>query len=316
MMRHINNLVKELEAYKPELTKKGDHDSFWKRSLYEARKRPLNEILRDLEYPIKQAQAFELNYHGFDETPIQAYYIVPRDHEGHLPCIVFFHGYGGSKGSVSDYMKWIIQGYAVMAVDCRGQGRSGDFSNYSSDEMGTWVTKGILDKEEYYYRKVYIDSVRAIDFACSRPEIDSERIAIMGGSMGGGITLAVAGLDQRPKLAVADVPNMCDLGLAMQQKFEGSLTYVEKFLHRHPEYIEQVYDNLTYFDNLNHAGNIRCRIRMSAGLKDLICPPKPIFGVYNHIDAPKSIEVLPFSGHDTNIVSHIDHTIAFVNQYL
>lgn len=316
MMRHIQTTVQELEKYKPSLTKKADHDSFWKRSLEEARSKPLQETLREMEYPIKQIQAFELTYHGFDETPIHAYYIVPRNHQGNLPCIIHFHGYGVHKGSVSNYMKWLIQGYAVIAVDCRGQGRSGDYSTYSSDELGTWVTKGILDKEEYYYRKVYIDSVRAVDFACSRPEIDSKRIAIMGGSMGGGITLAVAGLDDRPKLAIADVPNMCDIGLAMQQKFEGSLTHVERFLHRHPEYIDLVYDNLTYFDNLNLAGNIKCRIRMSAGLKDLVCPPQPIFGVYNQIEAPKSIVVLPFSGHDTNIVDHIDQTIEFVNQYL
>ncbi len=241
---------------------------------------------------------------------------MPREYAGKLPCLIIFHGYGANKHSVSDYMKWLIQGYAVIAIDCRGQGRSGDFSSYTSDEMGTWVTKGILKKEEYYYRKVYMDGVRAIDFACSRPEIDEERIAVMGASMGGGITLAVAALDDRPKLAIADVPNMCDLALALEQKLEGSLTKVESFLQRHPEYTEQVFANLTYFDNLNHVENITCRTRISVGLKDLICPPMTIFGIYNLIQAPKSIEVYPFSGHNVATVHHIDKTLQYVNEHL
>lgn len=316
MMRHIEEKIKHLEAYRPELTKQEDHDVFWERTMKKAKEKALNASLHELDYPIKQVRAFDLTYHGFDETPIQAYYIVPKQHQEKLPCLIFFHGYAGHKNSVSHYMKWLIQGYAVIAVDCRGQGRTGDYSKYSSDEMGTWVTKGILDKDEYYYRKVYVDGVRAIDFACSRPEIDPNRIAIMGASMGGGITLAVAALDDRPKLAVADVPNMCDIGLAMKQKFDGSLTVVEKFLHRHPEAIEQVYSTLTYFDNLNLCGNITCKTRISVGLLDLICPPMPTFGVYNRILALKSMEVYPFSGHDMGIIEHIDKTIHFVNEHL
>lgn len=315
-MRHIEEMMKNLKAYIPELTKQSDHDSFWERTLKDTREKPLNDIMTEMDYPIKQVHAYNLSYHGFDHTPIQAFYIKPKSYEGKLPCLIFFHGYAGHKNSVSHYMKWLIQGYAVIAVDCRGQGRSGDYSKYASDEMGTWVTKGILDKEEYYYRKVFMDGVRAIDFACSRSEIDADRIAIIGASMGGGITLAVAALDERPKLAVADVPNMCDIGLAMQEKFEGSLVVVEDFLHRHPEYIEQVYTNLTYFDNLNNSKNITCRTRISVGMRDLICPPMPIFGMYNHIEAPKSIEVYPFSGHDMSMVEHIDKTIEFVNKHL
>ena len=315
-MHHIKEMIKSFEVYIPERTKKPDHNSFWKHTLEKARINPLQAELKKINYPIKQIHAYELTYHGFDDTPIHAHYILPEKHDGKLPCLIIFHGYGGTKNAVANYMQWTIQGYAVIAVDCRGQGRSGDNSSYSSDGQGTWVTKGILDKEEYYYRKVYTDSVRAIDAACSRPEIDEERIGIMGASMGGGITLAAAALDDRPKLAIADMPNMCDIPLAMEQKFEGSLTFVERFLHRHPEHIELVYDNLTYVDNLNLSEDIACRTRVTVGLRDLICPPMPIFGVYNNIQAPKSMEIYPFSGHNTNSMEHIDKTIQFVNENL
>ncbi|MDC3413821.1 acetylxylan esterase [Aquibacillus sp. 3ASR75-11] len=315
-MKCVQERMKELESYDPPLTKQTDHDVFWAKTIRQTREKPLCAQLKTIDYPIKQIKAYELTYHGFDDTPIEAFYLVPKEVTHALPCLIFFHGYGGHKHSISEYMKWLIQGYAVLAVDCRGQGRSGDFSTYSSDEMGSWVTKGILDKAEYYYRKVYMDGVRAIDFVCTRQEIDKERIAIMGTSMGGGITLAVAALDERPKLAVADIPNMCDVELAITLKMEGSLTYVEKFLERHPAYINTVFHTLSYFDNLNLSPSISCRVRMSAGLKDPVCPPESIFGVYNRLEVAKSMEVYPFSGHNVSTIEHIDKTIQYVNTYL
>ncbi|MGP4041102.1 acetylxylan esterase [Gracilibacillus sp. D59] len=316
MSNYIEQMIKQYQSYNPVLTKKHDHDTFWRETYDQTRKKPLNSKLKELDYPIQQVYSYELTYHGFDETPIKAHYLLPKESKNKLPCLIFFHGYAGSKGSVSDYMKWLIQGYAIIAVDCRGQGKSGDYSNYSSNEMGSWVTQGILNKKEYYYRKVYMDGVRAIDFACTRSEIDHNRIALIGTSMGGGITLAVAALDNRPKLAIADIPNMCDIELAIHEKLEGSLTILERFLDRHTEQIDQVFSTLSYFDNLNLAPNINCRIRVSAGLKDPVCPPKTIFGVYNHINAPKTIEVYPFAQHFVHHEEHIKKTLLFVNEYL
>lgn len=316
MLKSIDQKITELKAYLPERTKQPDHDEFWEQTITETRSKPLNARLAKIDYPINEINAYQISYHGFDETPIQGYYITPTTDQEKFPCLIFFHGYGGGKHSVSDYMKWLIQGYAVIAIDCRGQGRSGDYSHYSSDEMGSWVTKGILDKDEYYYRKVYMDGIRAIDFACNQPEIDQSRIGIMGGSMGGGITLAVAALDKRPALAIADVPNMCHLAQAIHEKSAGSLTIVENFLDKHPEYTEQVFTTLSYFDNLNLVEQIDCRVRVSVGLKDPICTPKSIFGVYNHIQAPKSIEVYPFAKHNVSNVEHVDKTIKYMNDFL
>ncbi|MFD2627800.1 acetylxylan esterase [Oceanobacillus kapialis] len=315
-MEHLKQTVERLKMYVPTSTKQPDHAAFWQKTLEESNKQPLSESVIKKDYPIKQVNVYQVVYKGFGATPIHAHYILPKHVNDKLPCLLFFHGYGGNKGSVSQYMKWLIQGYAVLAVDIRGHGESGDAAAYSTDVTGSWVTKGILDKQEYYYRNVYVDAVRAIDFLCGREEIDNGRIAVIGSSMGGGITLAAAALDDRPKLAVADMPNMCDIPLAMEQKFEGSLTVVENFLRQHPQYTEQVYKTLSYFDHVNLAEQITCRIRFAVGLRDIVCPPQPSYGVYNLVQAPKSMEVYPFGGHDMTMISHVDKTLAFVGEYL
>ncbi|MFT4416489.1 acetylxylan esterase [Fredinandcohnia humi] len=309
--------IQEYMNYKPELTKEEDFEQFWEMTLAESYQIPLEPEYSRIEYPIKQIEAYDVTYKGFAGTPINAFYIVPKDHSGIAPCLITFHGYGGNKGSVSNYMKWLIQGYAVLAVDCRGQGESSEDTPYTMGSLGTWATQGLLSKNEYYYRKVYIDCKRAVDFIFTRPEIDKSRIGLLGASMGGGIALAVAALDQRPALVVADVPNMCNIELAIQQKFEGSLVSIEGFMNRYPEKSKQVFQTLSYFDNLNFASKIRSKTRVSAALKDLVCPAQTIFGVFNHIEAEKSILAYPFSGHDApGIISHIDETLAYISENL
>ncbi len=53
------------------------------------------------------------------------------------------------------------------------------------------VTKGILNKEEYYFRAIYMDCLKAIDFAYEQKNIDKDRIIIEGGSQGGAHGMAV-----------------------------------------------------------------------------------------------------------------------------
>lgn len=316
-MQFYEEQMQSYEKYIPKPTKKADFNDFWDITIEESKLLPLNAEYKRLPYPIEQIEVFDVSYQGFGGTPIKAYYIRPMDHVHNLPCIITFHGYGGNKGSVSNYMKWLIQGYAVLAVDCRGQGESGESTYYSNGSTGTWATQGLLDKHEYYYRKVYMDCKRAIDFIFTRPEIDKKRICLLGASLGGGIALAVAALDTRPALVVADVPNMCNIELAIQQKFEGSLVAIEGYLSRYPERSKQVFDTLSYFDNLNLAPKIKSKVRLSAAFKDLICPPQTIYGVFNHIQSEKTILSYPFSGHDApGIISHIDETILYIKENL
>ena len=56
------------------------------------------------------------------------------------------------------------------------------------------MTRGIDDPENYYYRRVFTDAVRAVEAARSHPLTDASRTVAVGGSQGGGITIAVGGL--------------------------------------------------------------------------------------------------------------------------
>ena len=79
-----------------------------------------------------------------------------------------------------------------------------------------FLTRGIEDPIEYYYRRLITDSVRAVDAILEYPAIDGSQIAVSGTSQGGGLALVVAGLSRDVGVLLADVPFLCDIRRAIE----------------------------------------------------------------------------------------------------
>lgn len=307
----------ELFQYKPELTKREDFDSFWAQTLDEAARIPLDGECKLYDYPSPYVQVYDITYAGFGGTRIHGWYMVPAFLKREkYPCLVHYHGYGGDRGMPSDFLQWILMGVAVLSVDCRGQGGvTRDDSHYSSAQEYAAAAKGVMNKEEYYFRKVYVDCIKAIDFACSMPEVDGDRIIIEGGSQGGALSMAICALDSRPKLCMADVPSNSNLQLRVEGGY-GSFSAVTEYLKQYPDHREKALHTLSYFDTMNMADRIHCRVLASVGLVDNICPARHYFATYNRITAPKDIKIYPNSGHEGGGARHNEHKLHFLRQYL
>ena len=163
------------------------------------------------------------------------------------------------------------------------------------------MTAGIAAPQTYYYRGVYLDCVRALDVLAARPEVDATRLAVTGVSQGGGLSLAVAGLDERVRLCIPEVPYLCDFPRAVAITPDGPYREIAGYL-RLCDSVEEsaALKTLSYFDNVNLAGLVKASCLVSVGLWDTICPPSTVFAAYNHLAGPKEIKVYPYMGHDEN----------------
>ena len=291
--------LEELREYRPALTRQPDFEAFWAGTLDEA-SGPLNAEVEQVAYPVPEVKVFDVRYDGFGEARIGGWYLLPQTAgEGSVPAMVFYHGYSGSRSQVYHYLPWVLQGYAVFAVDVRGQsGYSSDPGPYSMGHVRGWMTQGVLDEREYYYRGAYADCVRALDFVCAQPAVDATRIGITGGSQGGGLTLAVAGLDRRPALAMADVPFLCHFERPLQISDAYPYREIADFIRRYPGTDVRVFRTLSYCDAMNLTPNITCPTLVTVGLEDTVCPPSTVFAAYNHIQAPKQIDVFRYYKHE------------------
>jgi cephalosporin-C deacetylase len=309
-MPSIDLPLDQLRQYKPPLYRPGDFESFWESTTADALRQPLNAELIPFDLHTKNLVCYAVRFDGYKGTTasppgagaaagrIAGWYVRPEA-TGKFPGLCLYHGYSGRAPRPLDMLALASQGVCVLSMDCRGQnGQSQDDAIYPEGHQLGWMTQGIRDPRSYYYRYVYADALRALELLAHRDEVDERRLAVSGFSQGGGLALAVAALSNRPALALADAPFLCDYKRAIDIAAAGPYGEIPAFLKSFPHLYEDVIRTLSYVDNLNLAPWITCPCIISACLWDDICPPSTIFGVYHHITAEKRIEVYPFHQHE------------------
>ena len=302
----------ELRVYKPAREEPSDFDAFWADTLADARRHPLDARFEPVDAGLSTIDVFDLTFAGFGGQPIKGWFLTPRDaaaspfaKNGRLPCVVEYIGYGGGRGRPIDWLLPPSAGYAHLVMDTRGQGstwRSGDTPDLvAGDATGQhpgFMTRGVLDPATYYFRRLMTDAVRAIEAARANPMVDPTRVAVTGGSQGGGLALTVAGLVPDLMLALPEVPFMCHWRRATEMTDSDPYHEIVRFLRVRRDQAERVFTTLSYFDGLNFAARAKVPALFSVGLMDLVTPPSTVFAAYNHYAGPKSIEVYPFNGHE------------------
>ena len=300
--------LNELKTYLPAREEPADFDSFWKSTLDEARTNSLNATFDKVDYGLVAQETFDVTFNGFGGQPVKGWLILPTQRAKHaspLPCVVEFIGYGGGRNFPIDWLLWTSAGYAHFIMDTRGQGSTwsaGDTPDLYADGGNAHypgsMTKGILDPKHYYYRRVFTDAVRAIETARSHSSIDASQIAVTGGSQGGGISIAVAGLVPDVVVAMPDVPFLCHYRRATEIVDGYPYKEIAEYCHVHRDKVETVFNTLAYFDGVNFSTRAKAKTLFSVALMDQICPPSTVYAAYNHWAGEKDIKVYPYNGHE------------------
>jgi cephalosporin-C deacetylase len=303
--------LEQLQTYCPARNEPADFDAFWAQTLAEARQFPLQARFEPVDASLKQVEVFDVTYAGYGGQPIKGWLLLPRHRSGTVPCVVDYIGYGGGRGLPHEWLLWASAGYANFVMDTRGQGstwRAGDTGDPEPDDTNPnypgFMTRGILNPKTYYYRRVFTDAVRAVEAARAHPAVDASRVAINGGSQGGGITLAVAGLMPDVAAAMADVPFLCCYRRATEITDGYPYQEIVKYCQVHRNYVDTVFSTLAYFDGVNFSARAKSPALFSVGLMDDTCPPSTVFAAYNHYAGPKQIKVWPFNRHEGGQAFH------------
>jgi cephalosporin-C deacetylase len=297
--------LESLREYRPERDEPADFDAFWKQTLDEASSHDLAADFAGYDAPLTGVRAYDTTFAGWGGHPIRAWMLVPAG-ATRLPCVVQYIGYNGGRGLPIDHLAWPVAGFATLVVDTRGQGAhnpsspgaTGDPYGGDHAQAPGMMTRGILDPEQYYYRRVFTDAVRAVDVAAAHPDVDADRIAVAGGSQGGGIAQAAAALQPKVKAALIDVPFLTHFRRAVEITDCDPYQELVRFLSSQRDSADQVFRTLSYFDGLNFAARGRVPALYSVALMDLICPPSTVFAAHNHWAGPKDITVWPWNGHE------------------
>ncbi|MBB4980871.1 MULTISPECIES: acetylxylan esterase [Streptomyces] len=294
----------ELIGYHPESTDPRDFDEFWRRTLDEARSHSgaVKAERVTAQYGLRTVDVDDVRFPGWNGEPVAAWLLRPRGVDGPLPVVVTCIGYSGGRGLPTDQLLWSAAGYAQLVVDSRGQGR--DTPDHGMGDGTQWVegfmTKGIDSPENHYYRRLITDCVRAVDAVAELPGLDGNRIVVTGGSQGGGLALAVAGLSgDRVAAVMPDVPFLCHFREATQIAEEGPYLEIVTYLRRHSQHrVRQTFATLDYFDGVNFARRATAPALFSVGLMDPVCPPRTVYAAFNsYAGEDRTMTVWPFADH-------------------
>jgi cephalosporin-C deacetylase len=312
----------QLHTYRPEREEPADFDGFWSRTLEETRSHPLNAQFIPVDTHLQLIESFDVTFAGYGGHPVKGWLQVPREASSPLPCVVEFIGYGGGRGKPHDWLLWSAAGYAHFVMDTRGQGSSwlpGDTADpqpAGDPHFPGFMTRGILDPEQYYYRRVYSDAVRAVEAARAHHLVDDGRVTITGSSQGGGISIAVGGLTDGLAAVMPDVPFLSHIRRATE--ITDALPYQEiaRYCVAHRDRVEHVFSTLSYFDGMHFAARATAPALFSAGLMDEICPPSTVFACYNHYAGPKGIVTWQYNHHEGGGTFQVAKKLTFLNHAL
>lgn len=295
----------ELETYGPDIREPDDFDDFWAGTIADARSIGGAVQVTPVSTPLTQIDVFDVTFPGFGGEPVRAWLLTPHGATGHLPAVVEYNGYGGGRGLPHERLTWAAAGYAHLFMDTRGQGSGWGSGGATPDPHGSgpatpgFMTRGINAPADYYYRRVFTDAVRAVDAVRGLEIVDPARVAVAGGSQGGGIAIAVGGLVDDLIAVMPDVPFLCHFERAIGMTDRDPYDEVARYLKVNRGATERVMSTLSYFDGANFATRITAPALFSVALHDQTCPPSTVYAAYNRIGAAgKRMEVYDFNDHE------------------
>jgi cephalosporin-C deacetylase len=294
----------ELREYRPKTNEPADFDTFWAETLSASLALEVAPVVTPYESYLTGFDVFDVEFSGFEGQRVKAWFIVPTGADGPLPAVIEYNGYGGGRGFPHERLAWAAAGYAYFFMDTRGQGSVWGSGGDTPDPAGTgpsapgFMTRGIEDPATYYYRRVHTDAVRAVDVVRGFSQVDPTRVAVHGGSQGGGIALAVAGLHQGVVAVMPDVPFLCHFERAVGLTDADPYNEIVRYLSVHRDLVEQTFRTLSYFDGLSFAARASVPAIFSVALLDPITPPSTVFAAHNNYAGDATIEIYEYNEHE------------------
>lgn len=154
---------------------------------------------------------------------LAAFYGHPEGLKEKVPAVMHIHG-GGQRASISEVKMLVARGYAALSVNWGGRemedARPGeantDWGAVDPTQTNVPGYQSLLpgpnqffeDREHPKNCNWYLLTLgcrRGLTFLEQQPEVDAQRLGIHGYSMGGNLTMYVAGTDDRVKAAVPGV---------------------------------------------------------------------------------------------------------------
>ncbi|RZK43153.1 MAG: acetylxylan esterase [Pedobacter sp.] len=284
----------------PTVASPADFDQFWSTAIAESSKLPMDVNMQFLpSVSTENVNVYQVSIQSYNRhTRVYGILCVPKK-KGKYPAILKVPG-AGARPHTGD-IATAEKGFITLDISIHGIPVNLDpvvYQNLMTGALKNYMTSGLDDKDQYYYKRVYLGCLRANDFLVSLPEYDGSNLGVMGGSQGGALSIVTASLDSRVKYLVAIHPALSDLTGYLHGRAGGWPHLFDKNnakYHQKPDKIATV----GYYDVVNFAKRLKVPGYYTWGFNDDVCPPTSMYSFFNTITAPKQLYLALEVGHWT-----------------
>ena len=289
------------EEIKPTQTEPDDFDAFWNKTKAELAAVPIDVRLTPLpDQSNDKIEVFEISLQNISTPPSRSsrFYgilCVPRG-EGPFPALMSPPGAGirGYRGERA----WAERGFITLQVGIHGIPVQLPAETYQAlgAALGGYSSQFLEYRERYYFRRVIAGCLRATEYLRSHPKWDGKNLVVFGGSQGGYLSIATAGLDRTVTAIVCAYQAYSDVSGYAHGRAGGWPGM--RFLADAKEPARDVkLANTAYYDAVNFAKRIKAPGHYGFGYNDEVCPPTSMFSSYNVVTAPKELTIVKEMGH-------------------
>ncbi|MHB9027288.1 MAG: acetylxylan esterase [Candidatus Latescibacterota bacterium] len=279
---------------KPSAEPPADFVQFWEQGKAALAKIPMDARVTLLpERCTAGVNVYHVNLQSWGASRLYGILCVPKK-PGKYPAMLRVPGAG-----VRPYLGDIAlseRGMVTLQIGIHGVPVTMDpgvYTDLGAGALSGYMSFNLDNRDTYYFRRVFLGCIRAVDFLANLPETDANRLAVTGSSQGGALSFVTAGLDSRIKYLGICCPALCDVTGYLIGRAGGWPHLLANKANQTKERIE----TSKYYDALNFARLVKVPGVYSWGFVDPTCPPTSMYAAYNAVIAPKELYLVLDSGH-------------------
>lgn len=304
--KEYSNLIKlafSPDSLKPTAQMPEDFIEYWQGRIAKARELPLQPLfVRKDQYDTPYCDAYEVRFQNAKKgTYMYGMLCVPKGvcptdtvATRKYPAVILWPG-AGVKPHLGDTEYFPEHGVITLEMGIHGISVCQPQQNYTdlvSNALSSYSTILSPSRDSYYYNRIYVGTVKTVDFLCSMACVDTTRIAAYGGSQGGALSIVNAALDDRIRCIGVAYPALCEIAGYYRGRAEG---WPHLFCSDSAD--KRLVEVADYYDVVNFATKVNCKTLFFLGYNDVTCCPTSTYTAYNAIPAEKQLIPIQECGH-------------------
>jgi cephalosporin-C deacetylase-like acetyl esterase len=280
------------EKLRPSVPRPADFDRFWDSKIKMLKKIPEHAVLTPSDSGKPDVEYATIKMDHINGTRVYGQLARPKK-QGKFPALVIFQWasppYPLQKQWVTDRA---AEGWLALNIEPHDVLPDQPQSYYDRlpDELKNYHLIGRDDRDKNYFLQMYLADYRAVEYLASRSDWDGKTLVVMGTSMGGQQSLAVAGLNRKITHVIVNEPAGCDSNGPLHGRQAGYPNW--------PSNNPKIMQTALYFDAVNFASRIKATSLVAIGFVDTVTPPVGIWIAFNQIKGPKEAAPMIDSPHN------------------